>query len=180
MRLSKAIETLARWDATGRYVWLRRDLRKVFDENEETLSDTLDRLAKANILTRAARGVYVYRLSAHIGAGTLDLIARHLRRGELTYESLESALSAYGVISQIPIDRRTYVTTGRRGEYDTPYGVIEFTHTSVDKARIIPDLVTVEGRELPVASKRLALRNLKAAGRNMDLIDMEETDDERQ
>ncbi len=41
---------------------------------------------------------------------------------------LESALSEYGVISQIPIDRLTIMTTGRKGHYKTPYGTIEFTH----------------------------------------------------
>jgi len=38
-------------------------------------------------------------------------------------------LSEYGVISQIPLDRLTVMTTGRKGIYKTIYGTIEFTHT---------------------------------------------------
>lgn len=45
--------------------------------------------------------------------GSLELVAR----GEYNYISLESALSEYGIISQIPIDRLTIMTTGRKGEY---------------------------------------------------------------
>ena len=174
MRLSSAIEVLALWDRRGRYVYLKRDLRKLFAEPEQTLNDTLDRLIDAKVLVRAARGVFVYRLSAHIGEGTLDLIARALRRGYLTYESLESALSSYGVISQIPVDRRTYMTTGREGTYVTPFGTIEFTHTSVQPSRLLAELIEVPGRELPVASRELALRNLKATRRNLDLVDSSE------
>ena len=52
-----------------------------------------------------------------------------MRRGEYSYISLETMLSEYGAISQVPIDRLTVMTTGRKGEYETPFGVIEFTHT---------------------------------------------------
>ncbi|WP_236630758.1 hypothetical protein [Bifidobacterium aemilianum] len=120
MKQSIAIQTLSRWDDAGRYVFLNRDLRKLFPENDNAFKDGLKRLVFNGLLVRAARGVYIYALSKHIGEGTLDLIARNLRRGFLTYESLESALSSYGIISQIPIDRRTYMTTGRSGEYTTP------------------------------------------------------------
>lgn len=171
MRLNDAVRLLFDWDVNGRYVYLKRDLRKLFDENEETFNDSLDRLVGSRVLERVARGVYVFAYSRNIGNATLDLIARSLRRGELTYESLESALSAYGVISQIPIDRRTYMTTGRSGEVRTPYGVAEFTHTSASPEKILPELTYPSDRGLPVASKELAWRNLKSVGRNLDLVD---------
>ncbi|HGS5457581.1 TPA: hypothetical protein ACN32Y_004777 [Vibrio parahaemolyticus] len=85
---------------------------------------------KNQILERVARGIYLYTLSKdRFSANTLEIIAKTLRRGEYSYVSLESALSEYGVISQIPMDRLTVMTTGRKGEYKTRYGVIEFTHT---------------------------------------------------
>ena len=148
------------------------------DEPKETFDDSLTRLVKAGLLVRAARGVYVYRLTRNFGDATLDLIARNLRRGHVTYESLESMLSSYGVISQIPVDRRTYMTTGRSGEYHTPYGVIEFTHTSKSITLIAPELLHPEGRGVPLASKHLALRDLKATRRNLDLVDYSQLDDE--
>lgn len=179
MRQSDAIKVLDRWDLTGRYVYLKRDLRKLFHgEARDTFDDSLDRLVRSGILVRAARGVYVYRLTRHFSDATPDLIARNLRRGYLVYESLESALSMYGAISQIPVDRRTYMTTGRRGEYRTPYGVIEFTHTARTIDRIAPGLLHPEGRGVPVASKQLALRDLKATGRNLDLVDEQLMEDE--
>ncbi|KFI41914.1 hypothetical protein BBIA_2535 [Bifidobacterium biavatii DSM 23969] len=168
---------LTDWDRTGRYVWLKRDLKKLFGEPVETFNDSLDRLVKAGILDRVARGVYVYAYSAHFGEATLDLIARNLRRGELTFESLESALSAYGVISQIPIDRRTYMTTGRSGEFITKYGVVELTHTSLPIEKILAGLTYPKDRGVPVASKEFAWRNLKAVRRNLDLVDEEELDE---
>lgn len=180
MRRNQAQQILHEWDRQGRYVYIKRDLGKLFGERSDTLNSTLRRLLKAGILVRAAHNVYVYAYTAHAGAATLDLIARALRRGELVYESLESALSAYGIISQIPVDRRTYMTTGRTGEYRTPYGVAEFTHTKEPSARILPELTEVPGRGVPVASPGLALRNIKSTKRNLDIIDMEAMDGQRQ
>lgn len=174
MKQSEAIKVLNQWDLHGRYVYLKRDLRKLFrDEPKETFDDSLSRLVKSEILVRAARGVYVYGLTRNFSDATIDLIARNLRRGYATYESLESMLSAYGVISQIPVDRRTYMTTGRSGEYQTPYGAIEFTHTARPITQTIPELLHPEGRGVPLASKQLALRDLKATRRNLGLVDYE-------
>ncbi|PHM28446.1 hypothetical protein [Xenorhabdus budapestensis] len=64
-------------------------------------------------------------------------LAKAMRRGEYNYVSLESALSEYGAISQIPIDRLTVMTTGRKGTYKTPFGIIEFTHTKRSAPNII-------------------------------------------
>ncbi|MGN0109371.1 MAG: hypothetical protein ACI38B_04770, partial [Bifidobacterium sp.] len=64
------------------------------------------------------------------------------------------------------------------GEYRTPYGVIEFTHTARTIDRIAPDLLHPEGRGVPVASKQLALRDLKATGRNLGLVDDQSVWDE--
>jgi hypothetical protein len=92
--------------------------------------------------------------------------------------SLESAMSEYGAISQIPIDRVTVMTTGRKGIYETPYGVIEFTHTRRPVADILEHIHRVEGRPLRVASKAAAWRDLKRVGRNTALVDLESVADE--
>ena len=73
-------------------------------------------------------------------------------------------------ISQIPIDRLTIVTTGRKGEYKTPFGTIEFTHTKRTVSDIINQIHNI-GRPLRFASKHAALRDLKRVGRNMHLVD---------
>ena len=94
------------------------------------------------------------------------------------WESLESALSRWGVISQIPVDRVTFMTTGREGLAVTPYGTIEFTHCALDWSRILPNLVPRDGGMTPLASKQWAYRDLKAVGRNLDLVDMDELEDD--
>ncbi len=174
MKQTLAIQRLNELDKKGRYVYMHRDLSKIFHEDSaRSLTDSLARLVKAGIMERVARGVYVYALSQHKNtSNTLDLIATALRRGEYNYVSLESALSSYGVISQIPIDRLTLMTTGLKGEYKTPYGVIEFTHTKRAVKDILAHIVQAN-RPLRVALKATALRDLKRVGRNNHLIDME-------
>lgn len=171
MKLKDALTVLQDWDVRGRYVFRKSDLGIILDESGRMLDQTLARLVRAGVLERPAHGVYLFAYSRNIGPVTIEHIARNLRRGELTYESLESALSLHSVISQIPVDRLTLMTTGRSGEYRTPYGVIEFTHTKQPVERILPELVEREGHALPLASKRLAYDNLRSARRNLDLID---------
>ena len=80
--------------------------------------DRLVKIAIIGVLMRAVSGVYVNALSANGFTHTLENIAKAMRRGEYSYVSLESALSEYGVISQIPM-RLTIMTTGRKGEVTT-------------------------------------------------------------
>ncbi|EKE77447.1 type IV toxin-antitoxin system AbiEi family antitoxin [Gallaecimonas xiamenensis] len=174
MQQSTAIERLSEQDRNGRYVFAHRDLAKLFPEdNARALHAGLQRLTKSGLLTRVAKGVYVFSNSRHLGAGTLEQIAKTLRRGEYNYVSLESALSEYGVISQIPIDRLTVVTTGRKGEFKTPFGVIEFTHTKRPVRQLLPGLRSV-GRPLRLATKARAYGDLKRVGRNTHLVDLDE------
>ncbi len=115
----------------------------------------------------------MFSLSLHKGADTLEEVAKTLRRGEYNYVSLESALSEYGIISQIPVGRITVVTTGRKGEYRTPYGIIEFTHTKRPLSEVLESMIDRQ-RPLRVATKEAALRDLRRVGRNTHLIDSEE------
>lgn len=171
MKQLEALDILQQWDTQGHFVFRKRDLELLFEESGPKLDQTLTRLVKSGVLERPAHGIYLFAHSKHLGPTTIDYIARNLRRGELTYESLESALSRYGVISQIPLDRLTLMTTGRSGEYATPFGVIEFTHTKAPLESIIPNLIEREGHALPLASKHLAFENLRSVRRNLDLVD---------
>jgi hypothetical protein len=142
------------------------------DESERALKSSLKRLLDANILTRAAQGVYVYNRASK-DSYILEHIVKTIRRGEYNYVSLESALSQYGVISQIPMDRLTVMTTGRAGEFKTPWGVIELTHTE----RSVSDILngTVETKSpIKFAKKDTALRDLRRVGRNTHLINSQE------
>ena len=69
----------------------------------------------------------------------------------------------------MPIDRITIMTTGRKGEYKTPYGIIEFTHTKRSVNDIIEGIVETN-RPLRLAKKDIAYRDLKRVGRNLHLV----------
>src|SRR5580700_10606977 len=91
----------------------------------------MKRLADQGILIRAARGVYV---NPHARSRPSDVrrgLLRFLRPREINYVSLESKLSEAGAISQITT-ALTCMTTGSSGRFETPWGIIEFTHTDRD------------------------------------------------
>jgi len=171
MRTLDAIAVLKKWDRRGHYVFTKRDLAKLLNEPPDSLNKTLERLVKTGVLVRASRGVYVFGYSEHLGAYTLEEIAQTLRRNEYNYLSLESALSEWGAISQVPLDRITVMTTGRKGEFKTPYGVIEFVHTECSPETILANTVRRNPHPLAIATAEFALANQRRVGRNYFLIE---------
>jgi hypothetical protein len=168
-----AINTLDKFSLQGRYVFHLNDLKDMFfGESERALKASLKRLVDADILTRAVQCVYVYK-RAPKDSFILEHIVKTVRRGEYNYVSLESALSHYGVISQIPLDRLTVMTTGRGGEFKTPWGVIELTHTQRSASDILSGTVETKS-PIKFAKKETALRDLRRVGRNTHLIDTRE------
>lgn len=109
---------------------------------------------------------------------TIEHIAKKLRPGEYNYLSLESMLSEYGIISQIPIDRLTVMTTGRKGTIRTSFGVIEYTHTKLSKEDILENIIKLENRPLPITTKQIAWRDLKRVGRNVNMVNIEALDED--
>jgi len=171
MKKTPAIRIFTEWDAKGRYVYTLNDLAKLFPEDSpRTLQEGTNRLVKSGVLQRVCRGIYLYAFSQARDSNVIEQIAKTLRRGDYNYVSLESALSEYGAISQIPVDRLTVMTTGRKGEYKTPYGIIEFTHTKRKLRDILKSMKEV-GRPLRLASPMAAWRDLKRVGRNNHLVE---------
>jgi predicted transcriptional regulator of viral defense system len=171
MKNERAIKLLCHWDTKGRFVYTLDDLAKLFPEDgPRTLQEGVNRLVKAEILQRVGRGIYLYNYARSKDAHVIEHIAKAMRRGEYNYVSLESALSEFGAISQIPVDRLTVMTTGRKGEYRTPYGTIEFTHTSRNLGELLDSFKEV-GRPLRMAKLKAAWRDLKRVGRNVQLVD---------
>ncbi len=113
MDISTALQRLHGFDRKGIYVYTKGNLRRLFfDDTAEAFKQSLPRLIKQGILERPCRGVYLFALSRR-DSYAVEHIACALRRGEYNYVSLESALSEYGAISQIPISYLTVMTTGR-------------------------------------------------------------------
>jgi hypothetical protein len=155
-------------------VFARNQLTKLFPEdNPKAFTAGTNRLVKCGILVRACRGVYVNPHAQSFDSRTIERIALALRPGAYNYVSLESMLSECGDISQIPVDRLTVMSTGRKGVYQTPYGVIEFTHTKRTVSDILTHITSVEGRPLRIASKAMAWRDLKRVGRNVGTVNAE-------
>ncbi|WP_433654669.1 type IV toxin-antitoxin system AbiEi family antitoxin [Klebsiella variicola] len=173
-----AINTFDRYNLSGRYVFGLSDLKNMFpEESERSIKASIRRLIDAGILIRAAQSVYVNNRSAK-DSYILEHISRFIRRGEYNYISLELALSQYGIISQIPVDRLTVITTGRKGEFRTPWGVIEMTHTDRNVSDILRGTTQTAG-PLRMALPETALRDIRRVGRNLHLVDNKEMENGR-
>lgn len=164
---------LKSWEKQGRYVFSKHNLVKLFPESSlKTATEAIHRHVRAGLVERACRGVYVNKEA--LDSFTVERIAAVLRRGHYNYISLESALSEYGAISQIPMDRLTIMTTGRSAVYHTSYGTIEFTHTQRSVEDILANSIKITDRPLRIATKQAAWRDLKRVGRNTSLVNIKE------
>lgn len=170
-------DRLGAWDDRGRYVWTRHDLAMLFaKDSAKSLEMSLRRFVRDGTLQRACRGVYALPRARSDVGHTVEHVAIALRRGHHSYVSLESALSEYGAISQVPLSVVTVMTTGRGGRVKTPWGTIEFTHTKRSRSSVLAGMVDV-GRPLRFARALTALADLRHVGRNLHLVDHEELSD---
>lgn len=174
MRQNKAINFLNGWAQQDSTLFTSSELGMLFNEDGPTLRSTIARMEESGTIERIARNLYHYKLAATPDEALLDKIAVRLRRGHYCYESLESAASKWGIISQIPPDRLTVVTTGREGEFYTPYGTVEFVHTNANATQIHGHVVQRPNSPLPIATKQFTAENLKRCHRSTHLIDWEE------
>lgn len=132
----------------------------------------ISRAEKDGLLRRVCRGLYLYPRANYSGGLILYHAAARLRADSFNYISLESALSEAGVISQIPMNRGTLMSSGRSTMISCgDFGVIEFVHTKKRPA-VLAGQLTYDARcHLWRASVSLAIRDMKSAGRSLDLVD---------
>lgn len=179
MKSIRAVKALHEWDLKGRFLFRSRDLGLVFDESGDTLRSTIKRLLADGVLERIAHDAYLYRFMHPQGINPIGYVATFLRPGEYTYESLESAASQWGFISQIPLGNIFCVTTGAAGTVDTPLGSIEYVHTS-DSLNTVArgTLNRLPENRLPIATKKRCLHDLVSRNRSVELIDWEEAEND--
>jgi|SRR5476649_107230 len=181
MKRLELINKLAELDRRGIHVLARRDIEKLFpEESAKSMEQSLKRMVDDRLLQRVARGLYVNPTASSKNRWIAEEIAKALRPGSLSYVSLESILSEYGIISQIPVNRMMVMTTGASGLVNTPYGTIEFTHTKRGAAQIVKNTMAAKGRPLRIATKRAAIRDLLRVGRNANMIDPSEIEDDEE
>ena len=161
MDANTAQKRLREWDKRGRYVFPKHMLRRIFwDDSEIAFDRGLARLIDSGTLVRACRGVYVYPHARCADGHTIEHVVIAMRPTEYNYVSLESALSEYGAISQIPMGTLTVMTSGQKGKVKTPYGIIEFTHTDRPCSELVAGLLRQPGRPLRIAREDIAWRDL--------------------
>jgi hypothetical protein len=149
------------------------DLRALYPNlSNSTFKALISRAASAGHLDRLCRGIYLYRRAMNYDGLMLFHIAAHLRANELNYISLETALSDAGIISQIPMNWISIMSSGRSNIVSCgEFGTIEFVHTNQKPNDIMNQLSYDKNCGLWRANVPLALRDMKATHRNCDLID---------
>ena len=155
------------------YLFLLQDIRALYpDLSDAAFKTLLSRVARAGCLDRLCRGLYLHK-GAFVPDGRLLFhAAAYLRSHEFNYISLETALSDAGVISQIPMNWISIMSSGRSNIISCGHwGTIEFIHTQQKPEELAGQLVYDSNCKLWRASVALALRDMKATHRNCDLID---------
>ena len=179
MKTKELTQKLADLDRWGAHVFARRDIEKMFpEESGKAMDKSLQRMVADGVLLRVAKGFYVNPVARSKNRWIAEEIAKALRPGCMSYVSLESMLSEYGVISQIMVSRLTVMTTGRSGVVETPYGTIEFTHTKRMRSEILGRTMEAKGRPLRIATRQAAIRDLVRVGRNVNMMEPETLTDE--
>ena len=176
MKRIDAISAFESLDRKGLGFFSSSSLGVLFDETGSTLRSTIKSLVEAGVLQRVSRNLYRYAWGSQPDGFLLEQAAVYLRRGHYCFESLESAAAKWGIISQMPLDRITVMTTGREGEFHTPFGTIEFIHTAASAEEILANTREQPGNPLRIATREYTERNMRTCRRSAYLIEQEDDD----
>lgn len=168
--MKKGLEKLAH---ESHYLFSPNDLRGLLPQlSDNAFNALLSRASKEGIIERICRGVYIYPPANPKDGLILYHVAARLRADEFNYISLETALSDAGVISQVPINWITVMSSGRSHKTDCGnWGTIEFIHTRQEPTQLQNQLVYDPRCGFWRASVSLALRDMRVTRRSLDLID---------
>ena len=171
VKTSVLLQTLDKWDRHGVWAFDVPRLKLLFDDSPGDLQQSLKHQTRTGNIVRIARGIYVNPRARSLPAEPLLALASIIRPFDFSYLSLESVLSDAGWISQIA-QRYTLMSTGRSSVFYTPYGVLEFTHTS-RKVRS-PEIVLDRSRDIHVATPERAYEDLRFTKRNLAMVELME------
>ena len=169
-QLSNALAALADGD---RYLFTLSDLKCVLPEHsQEAFKALLSRSVRTGILQRVCYGLYLFPPAVKDTGSILFHAAAKLRAHCFNYLSLETVLSDAGIISQIPMNWITLRSSCRSQVIDCgEFGHIEFIHTKKKPSDVAKFLVYDPRCRLWRASVDLAIRDMRATGRNTDLME---------
>jgi len=173
--IKQLAQFLAQTANPEQYLFALRDLSAVIPGQSPAALKTLaTRAEKMGLLRRVCRGLYLYPTVQYPAGVVLFHAAARLRAQEFNYISLETALSDAGVISQIPMNWVTLMSSGRSHVVDCgSFGHIEFVHTKKSAGKVAAQLTYDARCRLWRASVALALRDMASTRRNTDLIQWE-------
>ena len=171
--IKQLTRTLAELASAEHYLFSLGDLRALLPALSEAAFKTLlSRAVSEGHLARVCRGLYLYERVDYPRGQLLFHAAARLRADTFNYISLETALSDAGVISQIPINWITLVSAGRSNIIRCgAWGTIEFVHTRKRPDDVAEQLHYDRRCHLWRASVALALQDMRATRRNMELVD---------
>lgn len=155
------------------YLFSLADLGNIWSETSPgSLKAMLSRAEKTGLLKRVCKGIYLYPRVAYPSGLVLFHAAAKMRAESFNYLSLETVLSDAGVISQVPLNWLTLMSSGRSHIVNCGvFGHIEFIHTKRRPADVADRLHYDQDCHLWRASVALALLDMKLTRRNQDLID---------
>ncbi len=173
--IAKMSQWLAQTANNKHYLFSLNDLRALFPNlSQPAFKTMLSRSVQAGFLERICRGIYHYKNAAPTDGLLLFHVAARLRANEFNYISLETVLSDAGIISQIPINWISIMSSGRSNTIACgDYGTIEFVHTNKKPVHFIQQLNYDINCGMWRADIALALKDMKTTHRNCDLIDWE-------
>ena len=177
-QLAQLLEHLA---TAEQYLFTPGDLRGAFPgQSPGAFKALLSRAEKSGLLNRVCRGLYLYpQVADGEGAGlVLFHAAARLRAHAFNYLSLETVLSDAGIISQIPMDWITLISSGRSNLVACgAFGHIEFIHTKRRPADLAGELTYDPRCRLWRGAVTLALLDMRLTRRGTELIDWEAADE---
>ena len=170
------MRTLADLADADHYLFTPSDPRALLPAlSEPAFKTLLSRAVSGGDLARVCRGVYLYPQVDYPRGLVLFHAAARLRADNFNYISLETALSDAGVISQIPMNWITLMSSGRSSTVRSgDWGTIEFVHTAQQPADVASELEYDSRCHLWRASVKQALRDMRTTRRDMELIDKEQ------
>lgn len=170
--IKQLTQTLANLAGDSHYLFTLADLQGALPTHTPgALRAVVSRAVKEGVFNRVCRGMYLYPQVNYTKGLVLYHAAARLRADHFNYISLESVLSDAGVISQVTMSWVTLMSSGRSHIIKCGnFGSIEFIHTKKRPADLTNQIVYDARCHLWRASVALALKDMKAAKRSMDLI----------
>lgn len=146
-------------------------------ESKQSIQMSLNRHTRDGLIVRCAKGVYANPRGKK-PFWCLEYLAGVLRNYKTFYLSLETLLSEHSLISQMP-NRLTFISQGRSQTFYTPYGIIEFTHTSTNHKNFLKDCYFDSNRQIYIANTEKAINDIYRHNRSVDLYEEQLKKDSR-